>query len=124
MIRYSRAGHCPVLYHRAATKTTEYLKDKGTALGMVRTNDYCRLVETRELPYAQGDIMLLYTDGITEAKNHRGDEFGYDRLAEALSEVTDKNAGDIERHLIDKLYEFSGSKEINDDYTSMTIKFR
>jgi serine phosphatase RsbU (regulator of sigma subunit) len=81
-------------------------------------------VETRELSYSQGDIMLLYTDGITEAKNHRGDEFGYDRLAEALKEVTNKNAGEIEKHLIDRLYEFSGSKEINDDYTSMTIKFR
>jgi serine phosphatase RsbU (regulator of sigma subunit) len=123
-IRYSRAGHCPVLYHRAATKTTEYLKDKGAALGMVRSNDYCRLVETREINYEQGDIMLLYTDGITEAKNQRGDEFGYDRLADALREVTSKNAAEIEGHIIQKLYEFSGSNEIDDDYTSMTIKFR
>lgn len=124
LIRYSRAGHCPVLYHRAADQVTEYLKDKGTALGMVRTNDYCRLVETREMPYAKGDVMLLYTDGITEAKNHKGDEFGYDRLAKALHEVTEKNAGEIEKNIIDRLYEFSGSKDINDDYTSMTIKFR
>jgi serine phosphatase RsbU (regulator of sigma subunit) len=123
-IRYSRAGHCPVLYHRASDQSTEFLKDKGAALGMVRTKDYCRLVETRELLYGQGDIMILYTDGITEAKNQRGDEFGYDRLADALKEVTEKNAGEIEKHLIDRLYEFSGSKEINDDYTSMTVKFR
>jgi len=124
LIRYSRAGHCPVLYYRASDKTTTYLKDKGAALGMVRTKDYCHLVETREVSYSQGDVMLLYTDGITEAKNHRGEEFGYERLAAALSEVTDKNAAEIERYLIDKLYEFSGSKEINDDYTSMTIKFK
>jgi serine phosphatase RsbU (regulator of sigma subunit) len=124
LIRYSRAGHCPVLYHRAAAKTTEYLKDKGTALGMVRTKDYSKLVETREIPYVQGDVMLLYTDGITEAKNQRGDEFGYDRLAKALHEVSEKNASEIEKYIIQKLYEFSGSKEINDDYTSMTVKFR
>ena len=124
VIRYSRAGHCPVLYHRAADRTTEYLKDKGAALGMVRTKDYSRLVQTNEIPYAQGDIMLLYTDGITEAKNHRSDEFGYERLAEALIEVTHQSASEIEKHVIQKLYEFSGSKEINDDYTSMTVKFR
>ncbi len=124
LIRYSRAGHCPVLYHKATDLTTEYLKDKGTALGMVRTNDYSRLVETREIYYSQGDVMVLYTDGITEAKNQRGDEFGYDRLAEALREVVNQSAPEIEKHITQKLYEFTGTKEINDDYTSMTIKFR
>jgi len=122
-IRYSRAGHCPVLYHNASTGVTEYLKDKGTALGMVRGNDYCRLVETKVIQYASGDIMLLYTDGITEAKNQRGEEFDYDRLADALREVTDKGSHEIEKNIIQRLYEFSGSKDINDDYTSMTIKF-
>lgn len=124
LIRYSRAGHCPVLYHRAAEKSTEYLKDKGAALGMVRNNGYCKLVENREINYEPGDIMYLYTDGITEARNQRGDEFGYDRLAAAVREVTDNSPSEIEKHVIDRLYEFSGSKEINDDYTSMTVKFK
>ncbi len=124
LIRYSRAGHCPVLYHRAAEKSTEYLKDKGAALGMVRNNGYCKLVENREINYEPGDIMYLYTDGITEARNQRGDEFGYDRLAAAVREVTDNSPSEIEKHVIDRLYAFSGSKEINDDYTSMTVKFK
>ncbi len=123
-IRYSRAGHCPVLYYKASTGATEYLKDKGTALGMVRSRDYCKLVETNEVKYAPGDIMVLYTDGITEAKNQKGEEFDYDRLATALSEVTEKSSQEIEKHIIQRLYEFSGSSEINDDYTSMTIKFK
>jgi len=123
-IRYSRAGHCPVLYHKASTGITEYLKDKGTALGMVRGNDYGRLVETNVIQYASGDIMVLYTDGITEAKNQRGEEFDYDRLADALREVTDKKPNEIEKNITHRLYEFSGSKDINDDYTSMTIKFK
>lgn len=123
LIRYSRAGHCPVLYYTASTGTAAYLKDKGAALGMVRNKDYSRLVETREMTYAPGDVMFLYTDGITEAKDGRGDEFGYDRLANALREVTDRSASQIEKHIIDRLYEFSGTRDINDDYTSMTIKF-
>ncbi|MBL7876200.1 MAG: SpoIIE family protein phosphatase, partial [Cyclobacteriaceae bacterium] len=92
--------------------------------GMVRSKDYCKLVETNEIKYAPGDIMVLYTDGITEAKNHRNEEFDYTRLEAALKEVTDKTAEEIEKHIIQKLYEFSGTSEINDDYTSMTIKFK
>lgn len=123
-IRYSRAGHCPVLYFKASAGTTEFLKDKGTALGMVRSKDYCKFVETNEIPYASGDIMVLYTDGITEAKNQKGEEFDYPRLEAALKEVTEKSSQEIEKHIIQRLYEFSGSSEINDDYTSMTIKFK
>lgn len=123
-IRYSRAGHCPVLYHKASTGTTEYLKDRGTALGMVRGGDYCKLIETNQLHYAPGDIMVLYTDGITEAKNKKGEEFDYDGLMEALKEVTDKSSHEIENNITQRLYEFSGSSDINDDYTSMTIKFK
>jgi len=123
-IHYSRAGHCPVLYYKASENKTQYLKDRGTALGMVRTRDYCRLVENNEIHYAAGDVMVLYTDGITEAKNSKSEEFDYDRLEKALQEVAEKSSQQIEKHIIGRLYEFSGSSLINDDYTAMIIKFR
>jgi len=122
-IRYSRAGHCPVLYLRAGSKESSYLKDKGAALGMVRSKEYCNYVEANEFSYAPGDTMVLYTDGITEAKSSKGEEFGNERLAKALNEVAGANAKEIEDNIIKRLYEFSGTKNINDDYTSMTVKF-
>lgn len=121
---YCRAGHCPVLYYSASAKTAHYLKDKGTALGMVRSRDYCNFVQANEFSYNSGDVMILYTDGITEAKNTKGEEFGYDKLAQALGEKAGGDAKEIQNHLIDRLYEFSESKDINDDYTSMTVKFK
>ena len=123
-IFYARAGHCPVLYYRAAEKKTEYLKDKGTALGMIKTKEYCNFIEMNELPYASGDIMVLYTDGITEAKDSKGEEFDYVRLEQTLREVTDKSSKEIQEYLINKLYEYSGTDQINDDYTTMIVKFR
>ena len=123
-IHYSRAGHCPVLYFHAADNKAEFLKDKGTALGMIRSRDYCNFVESNQISYSSGDIMVLYTDGITEAKNDKGDEFGYARLSEALVEVATKSPKEIEEHIIKRLYEFSGSEDINDDYTSMTVRFK
>jgi Serine phosphatase RsbU, regulator of sigma subunit len=123
-IHYSRAGHCPVLYYRASTHTADFLKDKGTALGMVRSKDYCNFVESNQISYASGDVMILYTDGITEAKSKKGEEFGYSRLASVLMEVSDKSPKEIEDHIIMRLYQFSESEDINDDYTSMTVRFK
>jgi sigma-B regulation protein RsbU (phosphoserine phosphatase) len=122
-VRYARAGHCPVLYYTAAHNKIEYRKDKGVALGMVRNNSYSNFIEANEFAYAPGDIMILYTDGVTEAKNAKGDEFGYDRLAEIVMEVSSLQPKQIQEHLIKRLYEFSGTDNINDDYTTMIVKF-
>lgn len=122
-VRYARAGHCPVLYYTASKDKAEYFKDKGVALGMVRNNSYKNFIEAKAFAYEPGDIMVLYTDGITEAKSAKGEEFGYDRLAEILMEVKDQSSRAIQEHLIRKLYEFSGTDNINDDYTTMIVKF-
>jgi phosphoserine phosphatase RsbU/P len=122
-VRYARAGHCPVLYYSASKDKAEYFKDKGVALGMVRNNSYKNFIEANEFAYQPGDVMVLYTDGITEAKSAKGEEFGYDRLMEVLLEVRTLGPREIQDHLIKRLYEFSGTDNINDDYTTMIIKF-
>jgi serine phosphatase RsbU (regulator of sigma subunit) len=123
-VHYSRAGHCPVLYYQAAKKQAVFLKDKGTALGMVRSLDYYNFIENQEIDYQPGDVMVLYTDGITEAKNGKGEEFGGERLAAAVQDSAQKSSKEIEENVIKNLYEFSGTEDINDDYTSMTVRFR
>lgn len=123
-VSYSRAGHCPLLYYKAETDSIQYLKDKGVALGMVRNNGYAKFIEANVFGYASGDIMVLYTDGITEAKNAKGEEFGYDRLSEAILETRDKSPREIQEHLINRLYAFTGTENINDDYTTMIVKFK
>lgn len=122
-IRYARAGHCPVLYYHAEQNCAEFFKDKGIALGMVRNKSYSNFIQAYEFEYKANDIMVLYTDGITEAKNSKNDEFGYDRLATVLLEVKLHAPKQIQDHLIRNLYEFSGTTNINDDYTTMIVKF-
>ena len=123
-VRYSRAGHCPVLYYRADAAEPVYFKDKGVALGMVRNNGYDNFIESHKFKYSTGDIMVLYTDGITEAKDPRGDEFGYERLAAVLKDAKDLSPAEIQNRIIERLYEFTGSDSINDDYTTMIVKFK
>jgi phosphoserine phosphatase RsbU/P len=124
IVRYARAGHCPVLYYRASENKAEYYKDKGIALGMVRNKSYRNFIQNNEFGYFPGDIMVLYTDGITEAKNDRGDEFGYERLVEGIMKVKDATPKEIQDKIMEDLYEFSGSRNINDDYTTMIVKFK
>ena len=121
-IRYARAGHCPVLYYCTDKKSFEYFKDKGVALGMVRNRSYANFIQAYEFDYKPGDLMVLYTDGITEAKDGKGEEFGYDRLLATVKEVCSEPAKVVQDHLISKLYEFSG-EDIDDDYTTMIVKF-
>jgi serine phosphatase RsbU (regulator of sigma subunit) len=123
-VSYSRAGHCPLLYYNAKTDSVEYLKDKGVALGMVRNSGYSKFIEARSFNYEPNDILILYTDGITEAKNNKGEEFGYERLALAIQDVKYESVKVIQEYLINRLYEFSGSDNINDDYTTMIVKFK
>lgn len=123
-IRYARAGHCPVLYFNSAKNHAEYFKDKGVALGMVRNKSYSNFIQSYEFEYKSGDVMVLYTDGITEAKDNKGEEFGYDRLLSTVCEVHSSPAKEIQDHMIKKLYEFSGTDNIDDDYTTMVVKFR
>ncbi len=120
---YSRAGHCPILVHKASTGNTEYLKDKGVALGMVRS-DYCNYIESKEFNFEEGDLIVLYTDGINEAKNPKGEEFGYDRLREVVKGVISQSPKEIQDHLIQHLYTFTGTENIDDDYTTMIVKFK
>ncbi|HQQ81670.1 MAG: SpoIIE family protein phosphatase [Cyclobacteriaceae bacterium] len=123
-IFYSRAGHCPVLWYRAATSKPEYLVDKGAALGMVKGKEYEQIVEANCFSYATGDVMVLYTDGITEAKSPRGEEFGLELLGRTIAEVAIRSPREIQDHLIKKLYEYTGTEEIDDDYTVLIVKFR
>jgi serine phosphatase RsbU (regulator of sigma subunit) len=123
-VRYARAGHCPVLYFHSETNCSEYFKDKGIALGMVRNKSYRNFIQAYEFEYKPGDVMVLYTDGITEGKNEKGEEFGYERLTATIQQLADQSPKEIQERIINELYEFSGTKNIDDDYTTMIIKFK
>jgi serine phosphatase RsbU (regulator of sigma subunit) len=67
--------------------------------------------------------MVLYTDGITEARNKEGEEFGYDRLGELLKTHRDQSTVDIRKLMIGALHEFTGTDQLNDDHTMLVVKF-
>jgi len=122
-IKFSRAGHCPSLFYCHADNSSEYFKNKGLGLGIVRNLSYSNYVQVNEITYSEGDILILYTDGITEATNANNDQFGYDRLKHSLEVRTGLPPEEIKEGIIKDLYQFIGSENLNDDYTLVIIKF-
>ncbi|MBN1258598.1 SpoIIE family protein phosphatase [Candidatus Peregrinibacteria bacterium] len=80
---YTGAGHEHILVYRKATETVEPIKSGGIALGMIP--DVSKIAMEKEIPpLAVGDCVVLYSDGITEAKNQTGEMHGLQRLADSL----------------------------------------
>jgi phosphoserine phosphatase RsbU/P len=123
-VDFARAGHCPTLYYNAASKAWQFFQNKGLGLGILRNNGFENYIQLNTFTYSTGDIIILYTDGITEAENARGEQYGYELLQKAADKVADKNAEEIQDALINNLYEFTGSSIIDDDHTTLVIKFK
>lgn len=119
----ARAGHCPTLYYNALTDTTDYIQDKGLGLGIMRNKTYTKFIATTQMPYNIGDIILLYTDGISEAKNRSDEEYDYERLKNFFAQHKHLPLEEIQSKLIDDVYRFCEGLPPTDDYTSVIIKF-
>lgn len=122
-IEFARAGHCPTLYYCAKKKSSSYYTEKGLGLGILRNSKFDNYVNVKTINYASGDILFLYTDGITEAKNMKREEFGYERLQVILEDNASESGDQIQNKIIKNLFEFCGSQLVDDDYTSVIVKF-
>jgi serine phosphatase RsbU (regulator of sigma subunit) len=76
-------------------------------------------INTQKIIYHSGDAMLICTDGIVEAKNRRGEEYGYDCLSEFMRIPIQMPAEKFTDLLVQELYHFCGSEKPDDDYTAV-----
>ena len=119
---YTGAGHEHVLVYRMKTETVEPIRSGGIALGMVP--DVSNIVQEKEIPLEVGDSVVLYTDGITEAKNHTGEMYGLDRLVETLRRHGYRpSAESIFDGVTKDFSSFVGEYVQIDDITMIVIKY-
>jgi serine phosphatase RsbU (regulator of sigma subunit)/uncharacterized glyoxalase superfamily protein PhnB len=117
-LRYANCGHySPVLLRQ--NDTVERLNSTGTVLGLFREWD-CAVEECAIQP---GDILALYTDGITEAFNSAGEEFGEQRLIDLLRGNRHAPAQAILAAILEEVHAFSENKQ-GDDITLIVAKCR
>ncbi|MCH7753669.1 SpoIIE family protein phosphatase [candidate division KSB1 bacterium] len=123
-LNYASAGHNPMILYRASTKQTYYLNPKGFPIGvqLPEKDFFKKYIESDTIKLAKDDILLVYTDGITEAMNSKRELFGEERLQKALHKYGHLDAAEFIEKLKDSIYSFTEGNPQYDDITLVAIK--
>jgi sigma-B regulation protein RsbU (phosphoserine phosphatase) len=119
-IEYALAGHNPPLLYRAATGQCRALQVSGVAMGLFESATYVQEMVT----LAEQDVLVLYTDGITEAINQKGEEFGEQRLENLVAQHASRSAKELAALIVESAATFAQDRGIFDDQTLVVIKRR
>ncbi len=121
-LRYANCGHLPALllrangssqHHASKAPKVEWLRSTTTVMGLFESWS-CEIAEVQLAP---GDTLMLYTDGITEATNSEGEEFGESRLLDALERHSDLPLGSLFQSVVGAVQQFGSGCEQQDDIT-------
>ncbi len=116
-----RAGHEPAVVLRAGG-AIERVKPGGTAVGLMDNASFENLLERSRILLAPGDLVLLYTDGITEATNAAGECFGAGRLDDAVRRCAGRPAKESVESVLADVARFSGDRAPFDDITLVVAR--
>ncbi len=119
---FCRAGHCPVLMASPEEDNCKLLEPTGIGIGLDAGNLFERSLQQFKMPLKTGYVYFLYTDGLTEARNKKGEEFGEERLGKAFTAVKDLSAHEIKKRIIHEIYTFFDGENATDDMTFLIIK--
>ncbi|MBB2715957.1 UNVERIFIED_ORG: sigma-B regulation protein RsbU (phosphoserine phosphatase) [Rhizobium etli] len=86
--------------------------------------DISAFIKTREIAFEKGDLILLHTDGVTEAENDAGELFGMERLCREALRLKDQSAEKVVSEIVATLMLFIGSQKIYDDITLLAVRHR
>jgi len=117
-LEYVNAGHNAPMLVRGATGEVERLNPCGLILGVFPGAKH----EQRETVLQPGDLLVAFSDGVTETQNEKGDEFGEERLIEILSANRSESVATIQRLVGESRKAFSGAEPQYDDVTMLVIK--
>ena len=117
---YARAGHNPSLW-RNATKH-KWLKPSGIGLGLNSGKTFDRLLKVEKLQLTADDVLVFYSDGITEAMNRNQEEYGEDRLLAATKAIDGLNATDAMNSIMTDVGNFLGEVPPQDDQTLLVVR--
>jgi serine phosphatase RsbU (regulator of sigma subunit) len=123
VLRYASAGHVPMLVFRSADSKAYSLNPGGIALGFDKDGVlFERNMKEEALQLQQGDRVMIYTDGVIEAVNPAGEEFGERRVMEIMARCAGKSSQDFLVQLVQALETHAQTPVQNDDITIVTFQ--
>jgi len=117
-LQYVNAGHNPPFVIKENSGDVVLLRASGVAMGVM--DDVS--LEEREIELGSSDIVVFYTDGITEAINMAGEQFGEKRLIETINENADLPVKDLMVRVKDEVFTFAQGQPQHDDFTLVILK--
>ncbi|MFH1874229.1 MAG: GAF domain-containing SpoIIE family protein phosphatase [Pseudomonadota bacterium] len=118
LIQFTNAGHPPPIIWRSGLRKFEELYTDDPLLGIEPISIY----HEKQVVVSKGDVVLLYTDGLTEAANTKGERFGKARLLNFLEPIMEKSAEEIVGEIVEQAASFADPAPIKDDITAMVLK--
>jgi phosphoserine phosphatase RsbU/P len=115
-LHYCNAGHNPAIWWNTDTKNIQLLKPTGPAIGLSHTSEFSSI----NIQLHSEDLIVIYTDGIVEARDEHNEEFGQKRLENFVKENKDKSAKEFLNDFKRAFKEFT--KHIQDDVTILALK--
>lgn len=115
-LSYISAGHCPGFVVRG--NRLERLDSSGPVLGVLKQSRYRQVT----VEFEAGDLLVLYSDGIIEATDARGEDFGEERLAEVLARCSGSSADHTRREILRAYRNFLGDNSPDDDVTLLVLE--
>jgi sigma-B regulation protein RsbU (phosphoserine phosphatase) len=118
LLEYTNAGHWPPLLVRQGTCEPAWLEAGGTVTGLFPKAEY----DCGQVRLEPGDMLILYTDGVTEATNAAGEQFTVERLAALVRENATSCAQDLVEAILNAVGEFRGANALQDDLTLIVLR--
>jgi sigma-B regulation protein RsbU (phosphoserine phosphatase) len=121
-VTLARAGHDAPLHYSAATRRVARINPPGMAIGIDSGGVFNRVTGDYSFSLERDDCLIFYTDGVTEALDRDGEEFGMDRLIQAILASAGVGAAGIITRLTDDLRTFIGTQPQHDDVTLVVVR--
>jgi len=122
-VMFASAGHNPLIKINGHTGQSELIKTKGYPLGMMPDGPFTKRIETGQILLSGEDWLIQYTDGVNEAQDSSGEEFGMDRFVRSVESQGAISPSDMVSKTLSQLEEFVGSAAQYDDITILAMKW-
>ncbi|MDQ3254250.1 MAG: PP2C family protein-serine/threonine phosphatase, partial [Acidobacteriota bacterium] len=121
-LTYARAGHNPGVWRNSESQTQTLLRAAGLGLGLNKGRLFDQTLRHESINVGRGDCILFYSDGITEAMNADGEEFGEARLLSAVSRTDGLTAAQTRDEILAEVGQFLGDTPPQDDVTLVVVR--
>src|SRR6056297_2122507 len=117
--KYSNAGHDPIILYRKETDEFFEISNNGIPIGIFEDQKYIE----EKFKLRPGDVFVIYTDGIPEARNEKKEEFGYSRLKDVIKANWNRTAIEIKDAILSAVEQFVQTAKQHDDTTFIVVKY-